>query len=99
MLTENEISKIVVDAALEVHRTLGPGLLESVYEEALYHELRVLRGLTVTRQQALPVLYKDVRLEIGFRTDLIVEGKVIVEIKSIENVLDVHKKTLLTISG
>ncbi|HMX39643.1 MAG TPA: GxxExxY protein [Saprospiraceae bacterium] len=93
---ENEISKIVIDAALEVHRAMGPGMLEAVYEEALAYELSQVRGLQVERQRSFPVIYKGVRLAIGYRADLIVEGKVIIELKSVEMVLDVHKKTLLT---
>ncbi len=93
---ENDITKIIVDAAIEVHRTLGPGLLESVYEETLFYELQIGRGLQVVRQQTMPVVYKEVKLNLGFRSDLVVEDKIIVELKSIETVLDVHKKTLLT---
>lgn len=94
-MTENEIAAIVVDASFKVHTVLGPGLLESVYEAVLAYELQ-LRGLAVTRQQVLPVVYETVRLEEGFRADLIVGGKVIVELKSVENVAPVHKKQLLT---
>lgn len=72
-MTENEIAKIIVDSALEVHRTLGPGLLESVYEEALAYELRQ-RGLRVEQQVGFPVRYKEVEFDLGFRADLIVEG-------------------------
>ena len=78
-MTENELSKIIVDACFQVHRELGPGLFESVYEECLYYEL-VQRGLLVERQKEIPVFYKEVKMEIAFRADLIVEKKVIVEI-------------------
>ena len=94
-VTENEISKQIVDSAYRIHTALGPGLLESVYEAVLAHELEE-RGLISVRQQSFPVVYKGVQLETAFRADLIVEDKVIVEIKSIEAVAQVHKKQLLT---
>ncbi|MBF2004598.1 MAG: GxxExxY protein [Chlorogloeopsis fritschii C42_A2020_084] len=94
-MIENEVSGVVVDAAYKVHTTLGPGLLESVYEAAMEYELR-RRGLGVIRQVTLPVIYEGIRLEEGFRADLIVEDKVIVELKSVEAVHPVHKKQLLT---
>jgi len=94
-MTENEIATQIVDAAYRVHTTLGPGLFESVYETVMAHEL-TRRGLQVTRQQAIPVVWEDVHMEVGFRADLIVEGKVIVEIKSIEAIAPVHRKQLLT---
>jgi len=92
---ENEISGVILDAAMKVHRTLGPGLLESVYEAVLAHELE-RRGLHVLRQVPIPIIYDDVHLGEGFRADLIVEGKVIVELKSIEQLAPVHKKQVLT---
>jgi GxxExxY protein len=94
-MTENEIATTVVDAAYTIHTRLGPGLLESVYETTLAYEL-TKRGLTVRRQQAMPVVYESVQRDIGFRADLIVADKVIVEIKSIEAVSPVHRKQLLT---
>ncbi|MEI7534580.1 MAG: GxxExxY protein [Verrucomicrobiae bacterium] len=94
-MTENDVAKQVVDAAFKIHTTLGPGLLESVYEAVLAHELKQ-RGLQVARQQAIPVVYESVHLEEGFRADLIVEGKVIVELKSVEVISPVHKKQVLT---
>lgn len=94
-MTENEIGKIVVECAFQVHQKLGPGLLESVYEVALEHELRK-RGLTVERQQAIPVVYDDIKFDEGFRADIIVCGLVILELKSVEQVHRVHKKQLLT---
>ncbi len=94
-MNENQIAREVVDAAYAVHTTLGPGLLEKVYEAALAHELEQ-RGLHVARQCALPVVYKGVRLDEGFWADLIVEDKVIIELKSIEQIAPVHKKQLLT---
>ena len=94
-MTENEIAAAVVDAAFKIHTTLGPGLFESVYEAALEYELQK-RGLRVEHQIGLPVRYEEVRLELGFRVDLIVDWKVIVEIKSVEALAPVHKKQLLT---
>ncbi len=92
---ENSIAKDIVDASFKIHLRLGPGLLESVYETILAHEL-VTRGLGVKRQQGIPVVYEGIKFDEGFRSDLIVEGKVIVELKSVEKVAPVHKKQLLT---
>jgi GxxExxY protein len=94
-VTENEIAKHIVDAAYKIHTTLGPGLFESVYETVMAQEL-ASRGLHLIRQQALPVVGEDIHLEAGFRADLIVENKVIVEIKSVEAIAPVHRKQLLT---
>lgn len=94
-MTENEIATIVVDASLRVHRTLGPGLLESVYQAALNYELQK-RGLGVVQQLGLPVQYEEVKLDLGFRVDLIVGEKVVIEIKSVEALAAVHKKQLET---
>lgn len=94
-LTENEIATQVVDAAYKIHTTLGPGLFESVYETIMEQEL-TKRGLRVARQQALPVVWEHAHLEAGFRVDLLVENKVIVEIKSVEALAPVHRKQLLT---
>jgi GxxExxY protein len=94
-MIENEITGAVVDAAYKVHTTLGPGLLESVYESVMDFELR-RRKLRVSRQVAIPVIYEGVCLDEGFRADLIVEDRVIVELKSVEAVHPVHKKQLLT---
>lgn len=94
-MTENEIANYVVDAAFKIHTTLGPGLFESVYEIIMAQEL-ASRGIQLTRQQALPVVWENLHLEAGFRADLIVENKVIVEIKSVEAIAPVHKKQLLT---
>ncbi|QSJ15800.1 GxxExxY protein [Nostoc sp. UHCC 0702] len=94
-MNENEVAKQIVDAAYKVHTKLGPGLLESVYEAVLAYELQ-RRGLRVVRQQPIAVVYEDVRLEEGFRADLIIENKVIVELKSVEAIHPVHKKQLLT---
>ena len=92
---ENEIAQIIVDAALKVHKALGPGLLESVYERVLSHELQK-RGLEVNVQVVVPIIYEGMVFNEAFRADLIVENKVIVELKSVENVQPVHKKQLLT---
>ncbi|MES2555986.1 MAG: GxxExxY protein [Bacteroidota bacterium] len=94
-MTENEISYIVRGAVFDVYKELGPGLLESAYESALYFEL-LNAGLKVKKQLALPLVYKDVRLDCGYRIDLLVEGKVIIELKSIEYIMPVHHKQLLT---
>ena len=94
-MTENEIAKIIVDAAFHVHKRLGPGLLESVYEVVLAHEL-TKRGLKVNRQVPVAIVYDDIKFDEGFRADLIVEEKIIVELKSVEKVIPVHKKQLLT---
>ena len=94
-MTENQIAKLVLDSAFKVHTVLGPGLLESVYEAALAYELRKL-GLRVERQVPIPVVYESVCLDEAFRADKIVEGKVIIEIKSIERLMGVHSKQLLT---
>lgn len=94
-MNENEIAKILFESALEVHRELGPGLFESVYEEILSYEL-TQRGLYVERQKAVPVYYKTVKMDVGFRIDLLVEEIVIVEIKSVEELARVHFKQVLT---
>ncbi|MBX7171088.1 MAG: GxxExxY protein [Pyrinomonadaceae bacterium] len=94
-MQENEIAKIIVDCSFKVHTTLGPGLLESVYQAALAYELRK-RGLKVITELPIPVIYEEVKLELGFRADLLVENKVIVETKSIEALAPIHGKVLLT---
>jgi GxxExxY protein len=95
IMTENEISKILVDIFIKVHRQLGPGLLESVYEEVICYEL-TKRRVRYMRQLGIPVFYDDVEMELGFRADVVVEDKVIIEIKSIEALAPVHSKQLLT---
>jgi GxxExxY protein len=94
-MTENEIATIIVDTAFRIHRDLGPGLFESVYERIMEVEL-TKRGLTVARQKPIPIVYNGVHFEAGFRCDLLVEDKVIVEVKSIETLHPVHKKQVLT---
>ena len=94
-MNENEIAKIIVDAAFQIHKRLGPGLLETVYEVVLAHDLK-RRGLKVKRQVPVAIIYDDIKFDEGFRADLIVEEKIIVELKSVEKVIPVHKKQLLT---
>ena len=94
-MSENEISKIIVDVSYKIHTQLGPGLLESVYETILDYEL-TSRGLSVERQKALPVIWNGTKMDIGFRADLIVENKVIIEVKSVEQIAQVHPKQVLT---
>jgi GxxExxY protein len=91
----NEITSNVIGAAMEVHRALGPGLLESAYEACLAFELRA-RGLQVEQQKPVPLTYREVQLECGYRLDILVENQVIVEVKAVENVLPVHKAQLLS---
>jgi len=95
-MNENELSKVVLDVAFKIHKKLGPGLFESVYEAIMAYELMNEYGLNVHRQRPIPVIWKDVKLELGFRSDLIIEEKLIVEIKSIEALAPVHAKQVLT---
>ena len=92
-MNENQIAASVVDAAYKIHTTLGPGLLESVYEATLEYELKK-RGLHVAQQVALPVYYEEIKLNVGFRIDLLVNDKVIIEIKSVEALAPIHRKQL-----
>ena len=94
-MDENEISKIVFESALKIHKVLGPGLLESAYEECLFYELKKY-DLKVEKQKQLPLIYEEVRLDVGYRIDIIIEDKFIVEIKSVEALTDVHLAQLLT---
>ena len=94
-MTENEIAKILVDIFLKVHKKLGPGLLESVYEEVICYELRKI-GLNFQRQQGIPVIYDEIKMDLGFRADIIVENTVVIELKSVELISPVHPKILLT---
>ena len=95
-LTENEIAKIVVSSALKIHRTLGPGLFESVYESVLEYELVHVHQLEVRRQVPIPVTWNNTKMDVGFRSDLIIEGKVIVELKAIDKLAPVHYRQVLT---
>ena len=91
----NQLSSKIIGAAIEVHRAIGPGLLESAYEECLCHEL-MLRGLYFERQKPLPVQYKDVQLECGYRLDVLVDNQIVLELKSCEQIEPIHKAQLLT---
>jgi len=95
MQVENEIATKIIGCAIEVHRTLGPGLLESAYQKCLSYEL-INVGLSIEQEKPLPVVYKDVKLDHGYRLDLLVENKVVVELKTIENFTDVHTAQVLT---
>jgi GxxExxY protein len=94
-MTENELSQVVIGLAIEVHRELGPGLLESVYQECLYYEL-VQHGFKVEKEKPVPVVYKEVELEMGFRIDLLVEDKLVIELKSVRELHDVHMAQVLS---
>ncbi|GEO22023.1 GxxExxY protein [Cyclobacterium qasimii] len=94
-MSENDLSKVIVDTCYQIHVALGPGLFESVYEEVLYYEL-IQKGLSVSRQQAIPLIWKGIRMDQGFRSDLIVEDRVLVEIKSVGAIAPVHFKQVLT---
>lgn len=94
-MSENEISKILVDIFIKVHSQLGPGLLESVYEAAICYELSK-RGIRFKRQHGISVFYDSVKMDVGFRADIFIEDKVIIEVKSVETLIPVHHKTLLT---
>ena len=91
----NSITEAIIGAAIDVHRALGPGLLESAYEACLIYDLRIA-GLSVEQQKPLPVTYRGIELECGYRMDLIVEGKVIVELKAVEKLLPIHKAQLMS---
>ena len=92
---ENKLSNIILGCAIEVHKQLGPGLLESAYQECLYYELKSI-GLNVQKEKPMPIIYKDVKLDHGYRIDLLVEEKVVIEIKTVENFTDVHTAQVLT---
>lgn len=94
-MTENEISGKIIGCAIEVHKNLGPGLLESAYQECLYFEL-VRSGLKVEKQKSLPLVYKEINLDIGYRLDLLVEDKVIIELKSVDALNEIHIAQVLT---
>jgi len=94
-MNENEVSKVIFDAGLKVHRQLGAGLLESAYEECLYYELQK-SGLLIQKQKPMPLIYDDIKLDIGYRIDLLIERKVVVEIKSVESLHEIHIAQVLT---
>jgi len=95
MSTENELSNIIIGEAIYVHKTLGPGLLESVYKECLYHRL-IKKDLNVIKERAIPLIFEEIRMECGYRADVIVENKVLIEIKCVEALADIHKAQTLT---
>ena len=94
-MIENIITEKIISCAIEVHKNLGPGLLESAYEECLFYELQQLE-VNVKKQVPLPLVYKEIKLDAGYRIDLLVENKVIVEIKSVDAIADIHKAQLMT---
>ena len=95
IMEENKLSKIIIGFAIEVHKSLGPGLLESAYQECLYYEL-IKAGYNVEKEKPMPIVYKEVKLNHGYRIDLLVENKVVIEIKAVEFFTDVHKAQILT---
>jgi GxxExxY protein len=94
-MTENELASVVVDCCIKIHKILGPGLFESVYEEVLSYELEK-KGLKIVRQKIIPVHYEDIVIEMGFKADIIIEEKIILELKSVETLNKVHHKQLIT---
>jgi len=94
-MTENELSNIIIGCAIEVHRSLGPGLLESAYKECLHYEL-INAGLFVQKEKPMPIIYKEIKLDHGYRMDLLIENKVVVEIKTVETLNEVHLAQVLT---
>ena len=94
-MDENQLSNLIIGCAIEVHKILGPGLLESAYENCLAYELSQ-NGVTILQQVPMPIVYKDVRLDHGYRMDLLVNSRVVVEVKSVEFISDVHEAQLLT---
>jgi GxxExxY protein len=94
-MSENELSKMIIGCAIEVHKHLGPGLLESAYQECLYYEIKQA-GLKVQKEKPMPIVYKEVKLDRGYRIDLLIEEKVVVEIKTVEAFSDVHTAQVLT---
>jgi len=94
-MNENELSNVILGCAIEVHKRLGPGLLESAYQECLFYELKT-SGLKVKKEKPMPIIYKEVHLDHGYRIDLLVENKVVIEIKTVEDFTDVHLAQVLT---
>jgi len=94
-MNENELSKTIIGCAIEVHKQLGPGLLESAYQECMYYELTQI-GLEVQKEKPMPIVYKEVKLDHGYRIDLLVEEKVVIEIKTVEAFNEVHTAQVLT---
>lgn len=91
----NQLTDIIIGAAIDVHKTLGPGLLESAYQTCLCHELKN-RGLKIEKEKALPIVYKDIKLDHGYRIDILVENKIVIELKTVDNFTDVHFAQILT---
>ncbi|MBI3883083.1 MAG: GxxExxY protein [Sphingobacteriales bacterium] len=94
-MNENELSSIIIGEGIKVHQQLGPGLLESVYEECLCYRL-IKTGIAIERQKPIPLIFEEVKLECGFRCDILIEGKVIVEVKAVEGLNDIHLAQVLT---
>ncbi len=94
-MENNEITGLIIGKAIEVHRHLGPGLLESAYQECLYYEL-INEGLKVKKEKSLPIIYKEIKLDHGYRIDLLVENKIVIELKTVESFTDVHTAQILT---
>jgi GxxExxY protein len=94
-MKNNELTNLIIGAAIEVHKSLGPGLLESAYQECLFYELKS-KGLEVKKEQALPIVYKEVKLDHGYRIDLLVEKRIVLELKTVECFTDVHFAQILT---
>ena len=94
-MNENDLSTIIIGCALNIHKELGPGLLESAYQECLFYELQN-KGLKVVKEKAMPLMYKDVHINCGYRVDLLVEDKVVVELKSVDELNDIHLAQTLT---
>jgi len=94
-MTENEISTIIIGLAIEIHKSLGPGLLENAYKECLFYKIRQ-RGLIVEKEKAMPLIFEDIKLDCGYRVDLLVENKFIIEIKSVESLTTIHLAQTLT---
>jgi GxxExxY protein len=94
-MNENKLSQLIIGCAIEVHKKLGSGLLESAYQECLYHEL-ISRGIQVVKEKPMPIVYKDIKLDHRYRIDLLVENKVVIEIKTVESFTDVHNAQILT---
>ena len=94
-MENNELTGLIIGKAIEVHKALGPGLLESAYQECLFYELKG-ENLNVTKEKSLPIIYKEVKLDYGYRIDLLVENKIVLELKTVETFTDVHTAQILT---
>ncbi|WP_296621460.1 GxxExxY protein [Marivirga sp.] len=94
-MNENELSKIIIGSAIKVHQSLGPGLLESAYQECLFYELKN-QNLAVIKEKSMPVTYEEIKMDCGYKIDLLVEDKVVIELKSVDKLNDVHKAQTLT---